>query len=553
MTAAYAKHFSILATPQSEKIPGSNQVENHAGGWGYEVSKWTRLNRFLVIGNEGNSWYQTEKALTIENAKCVLECLDEDPERTVRTIVEISDGGRAPKNDPAIFALAIAAGHPKGKVYALEAIPKICRIPTHLFSLIDATEKFRGWGKSLRRAVSSWYLDRSVEQLAFFVCKYQQRNGWSHRDLLRLSHPKTDDPARQAVLRWAVGGKDALGPRGVTRRLSKPIAGTDSLMVAYGGVAEHLPRLLTAVDEAKTADRATIVKLILNDKLPRECIPTEHLQDPAVWEVLLLEMPLTAMIRNLGKMSAIGLLTMFSDAVKVVTDRLADQDYIKRSRIHPMAILMAAKVYGQGHGDKGKLSWTAVSQINDALDSSFYMSFGNVEPANKRTLLCLDVSGSMSVPIAGTSLSCREAAAAMAMITAKTEPAYGIMAFASGFVPLDISACSRLSEVIQRTSNLPFGETDCAVPMIWGLNNRIGVDTFIVATDSETWQGVTGHPCQSLQKYRQHMGIPAKLIVSAFTATKISIADPNDGGMLDVAGLDSSIPSLISDFSAGRI
>lgn len=553
MSTKYAQHFSVLVTPQNEAIPGKVMTPNHAGGFGFEVSKWTRLNRFVVIGNEGNSFYQTEKALTIENAKCVLECLDEDAERTVRTIVEISDAGRAPKNDPAIFALAIAAGHPKGKTFALEALPKVCRIPTHTFTFCEAVEKFRGWGKGLRRAVAGLYLDAPVDRLAFHVCKYQSRNGWSHRDLLRLSHPKTYDPARQAILRWAVGGQDALGLHRVVRKPSKPTIGVDAPTVEYGSVAEYLPRLLQAVDEAKSADRASIVKLIINDKLPRECIPTEHLNDPTVWEALLLEMPLTAMIRNLGKMSAVGLLKPMSDAAKVVTGRLGDQDYIRKSRVHPMAILLAAKTYGQGHGDKGKLSWTAVSQINDALDSAFYLSFGNVEPANKRTLLCLDVSGSMMSPIAGTSLSCREAAAAMAMITAKTEPAYGIMAFATSFVPLDISACSRLAEVVDRTSNLPFGGTDCAVPMFWALANKIGVDTFITLTDSETWEGRNGHPCQALQQYRQQMNIPSKMVVSGFTATNISIADPSDAGMLDVVGLDSSTPALISDFSAGRI
>ncbi len=553
MSTKYAQHFSTLATPQSEPIPGKVMAPNHAGGFGFEVNDWTRLNRFLVIGSEGNSYYQTEKALTIENAQCVLRCLDLDAERTVRTIVEISDAGRAPKNDPAIFALAIAAGHPKGKVFALAAIPKVCRIPTHTYAFCEAVEKFRGWGKGLRRAIAGLYLDRLVEQLAFHVAKYQSRNGWSHRDLLRLSHPKTDDPARQAVLRWAVGGKDALGSRQIARKPAKPTLGVDAPTVEYGSVAGHLPRLLQAVDEAKSADRAGIVKLIINDKLPRECIPTEHLNDPTVWEALLLEMPLTAMIRNLGKMSAVGLLKPMSDAVKVVCGRLADQDYIRKSRVHPMAILLAAKTYGQGHGEKGKLSWSAVSQINDALDSAFYLSFGNVEPANKRTLICLDVSGSMGSQISGMPLSCREAAAAMAMITAKTEPAYGIMAFATQFVPLNISGCSRLSDVIARTSNLPFGGTDCAIPMIWALEKQIGVDTFVTLTDNETWAGRGMHPCQALQQYRQRMSIASKMVVSAFTATQISIADPMDSGTLDVCGLDSSTSALISDFSAGRI
>lgn len=41
----------------------------------------------------------------------------------------------------------------------------------------------------------------------------------------------------------------------------------------------------------------------------REHIPTDLLNDRSVWAALLVKMPMTAMIRNLGKMSAVGLLT----------------------------------------------------------------------------------------------------------------------------------------------------------------------------------------------------------------------------------------------------
>jgi 60 kDa SS-A/Ro ribonucleoprotein len=556
VTIAYAQHFSTRQTPQTEAVPGKPMVENSAGGFGFTVDDWTRLQRFLVLGSEGGSYYATERKLTIENAQCVVRCLDADPDRTVNTIVQISDSGRAPKNDPAIFALAIAAGHkdPKARAAAMAALPRVCRIGTHIFQFAEAVQAFRGWGKGLRKGIAAWYLDKTPEQLAYQVGKYQSRGGWSHRDLVRLAHPQVaaklgDDgdlvavERRQATLRWAVGGKDALGAREIKRSKDGPAE-------PQADVASDLPRFLVAVDGAKGADQSAIVRLIRDDKLPRECIPTEHLNAPEVWEALLAEMPLTAMIRNLGKMTAVGLLKPMSDAAKSVADRLADQDYIRKSRLHPMAVLLAARTYATGHGDKGKLSWTPVSQINDALDAAFYRAFGNIDPANKRTLLALDVSGSMGSLIGGTGLSCREAAAAFAMATARTEPRHQIMAFSSQFMPLDVSAGMSLRDVVAKTSNLPFMGTDCAIPMMWAAQNDVAVDTFIVLTDSETWFGST-HPYQALVQYRERMGIPAKLIVAAFTSSGFSIADPSDAGMLDCVGLDSSLPNIMSDFSRG--
>lgn len=56
------------------------------------------------------------------------------------------------------------------------------------------------------------------------------------------------------------------------------------------------------------------------------------------------------------------------------------------------------------------------------------------------------------------------------------------------------------------------------------------------------------HPAIALKDYRQAMGIGAKSTVVAMTATEFTIADPNDGGMLDLVGMDASTPAAISAF-----
>lgn len=554
MAFSFTKHFRTRETPQSEPVPGLAMVPNSGGGYAFAVDDWKRLERFLILGTEGGSYYATERALTIENAQSVVRCLDADAARAIRTIAEISDSGRAPKNDPAIFALAIAAG--MGHAGALTVLSSVCRTGTHLFQFAAVVEGFRGWGRGLRKAIAAWYEAKAADSLAFQVAKYQQRNGWSHRDLLRLAHPVTADAARQAVYRWVVGGPEALGPREVKR---------GDQTVQYPDVTAGLPRLLAAMDEAKTVDRSRVVTLIREVRLPRECIPTEHLKSADVWEALLDAMPLHAMVRNLGKMTSVGLLKPMSPAAKTVCDRLADGDTIRKSRLHPLAILLAARTYARGRGDKGSLRWEPVSQVNDALDAAFYQAFANVEPSGKRTFLALDVSGSMDGShIAGTTLTAREASAAMAMVTMRTEPRYHIAGFTAagkGFggqwgggdstlTAIDISSCSRISDVVAKTAALPMGGTDCSLPMRWATERKVEIDTFVIYTDSETWAGRI-HPVQALQQYRERMGIPAKLIVVGMVSNGFSIADPGDAGTLDVVGFDTAAPAVIGDFARG--
>ena len=156
MSFSILKHFRPRQTPQAEPIPGLPMVPNSAGGYAFAVDDWKRLERFLVLGSEGGSYYATERQLTIENAQAVVRCLDADPARAIRTIVAISDSGRAPKNDPAMFALAIAAGHgprggPRGRCRGSAAPGRTCS------SSPRPSRASAGWGRALRKAVAAWY------------------------------------------------------------------------------------------------------------------------------------------------------------------------------------------------------------------------------------------------------------------------------------------------------------------------------------------------------------------------------------------------------------
>jgi 60 kDa SS-A/Ro ribonucleoprotein len=190
MAINYAKIFNRRATPQSQPIPSSTQVANSAGGYSWRVDDWTRFDRFLILGAEGGTYYIAERELVKQNHDAVVCCIEQDGVRAVNRIVEISDSGRAPKNDPAIFALALVATHGsnEAKALAFQNLAKVCRIGTHLFHFAEYVNALRGWGRGLRNAAGRWYISREADELAHQAVKYQQRDGWSHGDLLRLAH-----------------------------------------------------------------------------------------------------------------------------------------------------------------------------------------------------------------------------------------------------------------------------------------------------------------------------------------------------------------------------
>lgn len=539
----------VIRTPQSKPIPGSNQVPNSAGGYTWSVSAWERLNRFLILGSEGGSYSATERHLTVENAQNVLNCIQEDGLKTVETIVEISDSGRAPKNDPAIFALALAAsvGDDNTRRAALNALPKVCRTATMLFGFVEVIKDMRGWGRGLRNAVGAWYIEKDNRKLAYQLVKYRQRNGWTHTDTLRKAHPNPANAVQGKIFKWVTRRDEATWKDNP----SQPEDESQAFIWAFERAQEA-----TSVN--------TVLNLIRQYDLPREALPTQFLNTVEVWEALLEKMPMTAMIRNLGNMSKYGLLVPYSDAEDTVIERLVNVERLRRARIHPMQVLSALRVYAGGRSLRGGYNpyyqgkqgndWQPTPRVIDALDTAFELAFQTIEPSNKRTMLALDVSGSMSWGvIAGVpGLTPRDASAAMAMVTARTEKQYMFTAFQDKMVDLNISAKMRLDKVIKTISDLPFGRTDCAQPMLYAMKHNLKVDTFIVYTDNETWFGNV-HPAQALNEYRNKMGIPAKLIVVGMVANNFSIADPNDKGMLDVVGFDTSAPNVMSAFVRGEI
>jgi 60 kDa SS-A/Ro ribonucleoprotein len=507
-----------------------DQVANSAGAYVYALDPMDRVDRFLILGSEGGTYYATEHTLTVEGAQHLAKMVREHGIAVVERIIAISQAGRAPKVAPAIFALAMCAGFGDEATRRLalgRGLTAVCRTGSHLLLFASYIEQFRGWGRGLRSGVRAWYDSKSASELAYQFVKYQDRFGFTHRDLMRLAHPVATDEARAALYAWVVRGT----------------------------VPGEVPELgvIHAFETAKAladADTTAWSALIREANLPREAVPSAWLREPDVWAALLESMPMTAAIRNLATMTRVGLLTPKSAATRLIIERLRDGARLRKARVHPIAVLSALETYRSGHGVRGSATWKPVDAIVDALEDAFYAAFASVEPSGARTLVGLDVSGSMSCgAIAGVpGLTPRVAAAAMAMTHVRTEAHIDVMAFSDRFVPLAVDRNEPLRDVMRRTENLPFERTDCALPMLYALERRLAIDTFVIYTDNETWAG-TIHPDEALRRYRERMGLPSKLVVVGVTSTGFTIADPNDPGMLDVVGFDAAAPAVIADFS----
>ena len=510
-------------TPQREALPNKQQVRNNAGGYVFPVDNFTRLERFLVLGTEGGSYYVGERKLTLDNTKAIQEAIVEDGFRAVNIILEFSTKGRIPRESTALYALALAAS--KGSLpvqrYALLVMPQVARTGSHLLEFVSYIDLLRGWGRQVKKAVGQWYFGKSPSDAAYQVVKYRNRAGWTHRDVLRSIHQKPPTEfenlfhyiARQPEV---VGGEE---------------------------------RILQVFQVAQQGDAGQVIALIRDHGLSWEMVTSEHLKHPDVWAALAQDMPPTALIRNLATLTRLGVLKPLLPLTKRVCARLVDVKELKRARVHPMEIFLALMTYKSGKAVRGNSSWVPIAQVTEALEKALYLSFDNVEPTGKRFYLGMDVSGSMGWNfLAGApTVTAREAAAVLTMVIARAESNYYAAGFSHEMVPLDFTAVESLQEVVSKVSAMRMGRTDCALPMLDAIEKGLEVDCFVILTDNESYAGDI-HASEALRMYRQKTGIPAKLVVVAMTAESYSIADPDDAGSMDVVGFDAGVPKILADF-----
>jgi 60 kDa SS-A/Ro ribonucleoprotein len=527
------KAITVKSDKATEK--GSpKQVRNNAGGYSFKVDAWNRLDRFLIIGTDGGTYYTKQQDLTKQNLDAVKALLAENPQEVIRRTVDVSVNGRAKSNSQALFVLALAMQlELNDKEFIKEAVLKVARTFTHLAEYSMYLKNLGGGGRAKTDSIARWYTSKTDQQLAVQGVKYRNREGYTHRDLMRISHPKGINPALGSFLK----GEEF--------------------------VVSEVPSIVIGFEKVQHArSENEVVSLISEYGLPWEAIPTEWHKSLKVWRAIYdAGMGQTALLRNVTRFARLG---AFKDLVfaKQYADKLKDQEAILKGRVHPINYLQAAIVHergqlklrneGWGYDYKELVKdWETNPKVLNALQEGFYAAFGNLEPSNKRTVVALDVSGSMGAYANGIDLTCAEAGAAIAMFILRTEPYCEVRGFSNTYKLIGLNENDSFSEVLRKTSNMPFRGTNAALPMEYAKQNKQEIDTFVVITDNEVNQG--RQPFRALNDYRNATGIPARLAVFGMTANDFTIADPDDNASMDFCGFDSNAPRVLADFSAGRL
>jgi 60 kDa SS-A/Ro ribonucleoprotein len=514
-------------TPQNQPIPGreAEMIQGRSGGWMFDAGLGQMLRRCLLIGTAQSTYYAQKHELTQDFIDVLKEAVASDPSKVADEILYASDGRAINNSAPLLGLVLLSMGKtPQAKQAFREIFPQVVRTGSHFYEWLNYTKSMRGFGKIIQEVGTQWLSRDDVKGLAYQLLKYQQRSGFSHRDALRLFHVKPPTEDHAGLFNWVVNGWDHL-PDEIPSEALKQIWW-------YEWLKHHPDRTCQAIAKGRlTHEMAAPV-----GKMNREA-----------WQLLFNEMPIGALLRNLGSLTELGVLRADQkhnlDRVEKV---LNDVNRLRKGRVHPIDVLKALKTYESGGKlGRSKKTWKPVPRIVDILDKAVELSFDTAEPTGKVFLHAVDISGSMSYGVVDSvGLSCCEIATAMALVTAKAEKNYVIRGFSTQFVDLGISRKDSFQSALKKASNKNFGGTDAAVAYNWAIKERFKADVICFWTDSESWAG-SRHPSKVLTRYRQKVNPHVKAVYITLAPYRITLVDPQDPLSWDLGGFDPGTPRLI--------
>ncbi|XP_046738503.1 60 kDa SS-A/Ro ribonucleoprotein-like [Diprion similis] len=530
-----------------------------------------RLRQYLYVGKEypnyqpGNwffhKYYEEGRVQSIKN---IVE--SKNPLVAIDLIKKAFESKLVQNPETLIFALAVCARQTENerlRQAAYDTVKKICVTPQDFILFVkfasqiakSAPEPKHGWGGGWRRAVNDWYLSKDPLDLAKCVTRYRGRYGWTHKDIVKLSHPKTDDIAKKAVLKYVLFGlKEAKKEFG-----DKP-------------EAKEVIQYIEQVEEFKHCEDEILAGRLLElYNLTLDHIPGHLLKCKEVWNSLIPAMNITMLLKNLQRMHNYGVLEQAGAAVDKVVDEICNQEKLANEKIHPALVLITIKNYEKSGRplsyEKQKARKTKIRsviippkptrKIVEALYKTLEYSFNSLEPTGLKYMITIDMNKAMQGSPAWRcgNLSSAEAGCLIALCLLRSEVNVTVAVFKKFSVhEVYLNKNASLGQIVKKMKQTPTGDVNLEKPMIWAAEKKKQFDVFINVVDVVDKrfgnEVRTDNPRKAIKEYRSKMGLKnAKLVTCAMaTAQMVPHSDDNES-ILTICGFDENVPKIIEAFA----
>ena len=197
-------------------------------------------------------------------------------------------------------------------------------------------------------------------------------------------------------------------------------------------------------------------------------------QKTQAWEILLREKKLgyIALLKNVR-----NILEQAPNCLDLLCESLVNRKAIQGSKVFPFSFLTAIK-------EIKKLYIDGTRKVLDALNVAVDLSLGNIPRFDGKTLIVLDVSGSMSSQKSGT-MTCAEVGALFAMSLYKANPDSDFMRFGND---AEYSTPNASDSLLTLAESVSFSSGGTDFHSIFRKANK-AYDRMIILSDMQGWIG----------------------------------------------------------------
>ena len=417
-------------------------VANHAGGRAFAKSDEQALAQFIMTGTFNNTFYvkgEDQLAQVLERAQKV------DNEFLAKLAIYSREHGFM-KDMPALLcALLVARGSEHADTVFARVIDNAKMLRNFVQMLRGGVVGRKSLGSKAKRLVKGFIANLSD----YALWEASVGNDPSLVDVLKLAHPKAKDDRRNALYAYVMG---------------KPCdaALLPDFIKAYEGFAKGETR------EAPL--KAPFQKLTA---LPLSTEDWTRIATNARWQM-------TRM--NLNTFSRHG---VFRDPkmVSMVAERLADRENVLSARAFPYQLMAAMLNAGSD----------VPAKVKTALEDAMEIALENVPEIGGRTVVAIDVSGSMGSPATGhregstSSVTCINVAALVGAALRRKNRKATILTFDFNCREVKVAANAKIMTICQKIGNSG-GGTDCGSVLRYINEHGIELDNLIVVSDNESWR-----------------------------------------------------------------
>lgn len=496
-----------ITKPTADNFGTRLTAINDAGGAAYAMSHKHALAQYALTGMLHNTYY----ANAAQQLNTLKQLLEKVPlEYAAKLAVYAYKNGFM--KDVPVYMLAWIST--RDSQMAKRIFPYIVDNGKQLRNFVSVIRsKSAGrysFGSAMKKQINAWLTNATEHQLLAASIG----NDPSLADVIKLTHPKPKEKWREAFFSWCIGGKE-----GVDYKLA------------------DLPPNLRHYLEFKRGDGTGEMP-----KVPFQMLTSLELTSQG-WNELIKSLSYQQTRMNLNMLERNGVFSDYKN-VRFIADRIGDKSLAKRSRLMPYQAYQAWK-----NTTKNGLP----AQITTELEKSLIWSLESVPEIDGKTLVLVDVSGSMNSLVGGSksSTTCAEVAGlfASALLFKNGKHNCDVKLFDTSLRRETISEGASVAENTQLIGRLRGGGTAIGYSFEQATRNAKDYKNIIVVSDNESWSDYRGVLGQNFKEYTKVVR-DAKLVCIDIVPNRTTQAVEGDN-VLNIGGFNDNVFKVISDWLNG--